>query len=50
MQVFAMDNCYIESFNRSFRDACLNIHWFLLLEDAKIKAEKRNPREQNLFI
>lgn len=34
------DNCYIESFNRSFRDECLNIHWFLSLDDAKIKAEK----------
>jgi transposase InsO family protein len=34
------DNCYIESFNRSFRDECLNVHWFLSLEDAKLKAEK----------
>ena len=33
-------NCYIESFNRSFRDECLNMHWFLSLEDARIKVEK----------
>jgi putative transposase len=34
------DNAYIESFNGSFRDKCLNVHWFLSLEDTKIKAEK----------
>ncbi len=28
------DNPHIESFNGSFRDECLNIHWFLSLEDA----------------
>mgnify|MGYP003575615613 CR=1 FL=1 len=28
------DNPYIESFNGSFRDECLNTHWFLSLEDA----------------
>jgi len=33
------DNAYIESFNGSFRDECSNVHWFLSLEDAKIKAE-----------
>ena len=33
------DNAFIESFNGSFRDECLNVHWFLSLEDAKIKAE-----------
>jgi putative transposase len=33
------DNAYIESFNGSFRDECSNMHWFLSLEDAKIKAE-----------
>ena len=32
------DNCYIKSFNRSFRDECLNVHWFLSLEDTKMKA------------
>jgi transposase InsO family protein len=25
------DNAYIESFNGSFRDECLNMHWFLSL-------------------
>lgn len=34
------DNAYIESFNGSFRDECLNVNWFLSLEDAKMKAEK----------
>ena len=34
------DNAYIESFNGSLRDECLNTHWFLSLEDAKIKIEE----------
>ena len=34
------DNAYIESFNGSFRDECLNVNWFLSLDDAKMKAEK----------
>ena len=33
------DNAFIESFNGSFRDECLNTHWFLSLDDAQIKAE-----------
>lgn len=33
------DNPYIESFNGSFRDECLNTHWFLSLEDARQKIE-----------
>ncbi len=33
------DNPYIESFNGSFRDECLNVHWFLSLEDAREKIE-----------
>jgi putative transposase len=33
------DNPYIESFNGSFRDECLNVHWFLSLEDARQKIE-----------
>ncbi len=33
------DNAYIESFNRSFRDECLNTHWFLSLDDAREKIE-----------
>ncbi|TWT17273.1 IS3 family transposase [Luteimonas marina] len=33
------DNPFIESFNGSFRDECLNIHWFLSLEDARRKIE-----------
>lgn len=34
-----VDNCHIESFNGSFRDECLNTHWFMSLEDAKEKIE-----------
>ena len=29
------DNPFIESFNGSFRDECLNTNWFLSLDDAK---------------
>ena len=28
------DNPYIESFNGRFRDECLNLNWFLSLQDA----------------
>jgi putative transposase len=33
------DNALVESFNGSFRDECLNVNWFLSLEDAKMKVE-----------
>lgn len=33
------DNPSIESFNGSFRDECLNVHWFLSLVDAQEKIE-----------
>jgi putative transposase len=33
------DNAFIESFNRRFRQECLNQHWFLNLNDAKEKIE-----------
>ena len=33
------DNPFIESFNGSFRDECLNTNWFLSLEDARAKIE-----------
>ncbi|MCC9169222.1 integrase core domain-containing protein, partial [Pontibacter harenae] len=33
------DNAFIESFNGSFRDECLNTNWFLSLEDAREKIE-----------
>lgn len=32
-------NAYIESFNGRFRDECLNEHWFLNLEHAKVVIE-----------
>jgi putative transposase len=33
------DNPFVESFNGSFRDECLNAHWYLSLEDAVEKIE-----------
>ncbi len=33
------DNPHIETFNGSFRDECLNLHWFLSLDDAREKIE-----------
>jgi putative transposase len=33
------DNAHIESFNGSFRDECLNINWFLSIEDVRGKLE-----------
>jgi putative transposase len=36
----SMDNATIESFNGSFRDECLNVNWFLSMEDAQEKIEK----------
>lgn len=34
------DNALIESFNGSFRDECLNVNWFLSLDDARQKIER----------
>ncbi len=34
------NNAYMESFNGSFRDECLNVHWFLSLTDAQEKIEQ----------
>jgi putative transposase len=34
-----IDNAYVESFNGSFRDECLNTNWFLSLDDAREKIE-----------
>jgi putative transposase len=33
------DNAFIESFNGSLRDECLNAHWFADLTDAKQKLQ-----------
>lgn len=33
------DNPFIESFNGSFRDECLNVNWFLSLDDAADKID-----------
>jgi len=42
------DNAFIESFNGSFRDECLNLHWFLSLNDAREKIEDWR-KEYNTF-
>ena len=42
------DNPFIESFNGSFRDECLNVNWFLSLLDAREKIENWR-REYNEF-
>ena len=36
-----MDNPHIESFNDSFRSGCQSMNWFMLLEDARDKIERR---------
>lgn len=33
------DNSFIEIFNGKFRAECLNMHWFMNLDDARIKME-----------
>lgn len=30
-----VQNCFVESFNGTFRDDCLNLHWFLSIADAQ---------------
>lgn len=32
-------NAFVESFNRGFRDECLNLHWFVSLRDARRNIE-----------
>jgi transposase InsO family protein len=34
------ENGYVESFNGSFRDECLNVNWFLSIDDAREKIEQ----------
>jgi len=43
-----MDNATVESFNGSLRDECLNVNWFLSMEDAQEKIEKWR-RDYNEF-
>ena len=33
------DNAFVESFNGRLREECLNVHWFLSLDDARAKIE-----------
>jgi len=41
------DNPFIESFNGSLRDECLNTNWFMSLEDAK---KRSKPRDRTIII
>lgn len=34
-----VQNCYVESFNGTFRDDCLNEHWFVSLKEARVLIE-----------
>ena len=43
-----VDNAFIESFNGSLRDECLNTNWFLSIEDAQEKLEAWR-RDYNQF-
>jgi transposase InsO family protein len=36
---FPTDNAFIESFNGSLRDECLNVHWIRDLTDARDKLQ-----------
>jgi len=42
------DNSHIEPFNGSFRDECLNVNWFMSLEDAKRKIDTWKKRLQRV--
>ncbi len=33
------DNCFVETFNGSLRDECLNVHWFETIDEAREKIE-----------
>lgn len=33
------DNCFVETFNGSLRDECLNVHWFETIDEAQAKIE-----------
>ena len=35
-----IQNAYIESFNARMRDECLNRHWFVRLEEARVVIEE----------
>ncbi|VWC32819.1 integrase catalytic subunit [Burkholderia seminalis] len=45
------DNSFIETFNGSFRDECLNLHWFESLAEAKreIEAWRRDYNESRPY-
>lgn len=46
------DNCYVETFNGSFCEECLNVHWFEAMEDADaiIEARRGDYNETRLHM
>ena len=34
-----VENCLVESFDGRIRDECLNVHWFLNVDDARRRVE-----------
>jgi len=44
------DNCFIETFNRSLRDECLNVHWFETIDEAKAKIEAWRKEYKTLAL
>jgi putative transposase len=46
------DNAFIETFNGSLRDECLNLHWFETLAEARavIEAWRRNYNESRPYM
>ena len=43
-----VDNCFVERFNGTLRDECLNRHWFLSLEDARRSIGQRRENYNSL--
>ena len=42
-----MENAFIESFNGTFRDDCLNQHWFRSIPEARLLIEHWRPQDYN---
>ena len=44
------DNAYVESFNGSLRDECLNANWFLFLEDTRARSRRGGGSTMRLAL
>jgi len=38
------DNAFVESFNGTFRDECINVHWFETLAEAEVPGSATSPK------